>query len=78
MAVENDASRVGNMERGRPSFQFLLNARDPTPGHFYLRLWRKCRRNLGDGNNGIYQRVKHFDGNLWDDFPVIRDTYWDD
>lgn len=29
MAVEDDASRVSNMERGRPSFQFWLNARAP-------------------------------------------------
>ena len=29
MAVEDDASRVSNMERGRPSFQLLLNARAP-------------------------------------------------
>ena len=43
MKAENDASRVSNMERGRPSFQSLLNARAPTPGHSYLRLWRKCR-----------------------------------
>lgn len=43
MTTENDASRVSNMERGRPSFQSLLNARAPTPGHSYLRLWRKCR-----------------------------------
>ena len=26
------SSRVSNMERGRPSFQSLLNARAPTPG----------------------------------------------
>jgi len=39
-------------------------------GHSYLRLLHKCRLNLGGGNNGIYQRVKHFDDNLWDDFPV--------
>lgn len=32
MTTENDASRVSNMERGRPSFQSLLNARAPTPG----------------------------------------------
>lgn len=43
MSVENDAPRVSVRERGRPSFQFLLNARDPTPGHSYLRLRRKCR-----------------------------------
>lgn len=30
MAVEDDASRVSNMERGRPSFQFWLNARAPS------------------------------------------------
>ena len=29
MAVEDDASRVSNMERGKPSFQFWLNARAP-------------------------------------------------
>ena len=29
MAFEDDASRVSNMERGRPSFQFWLNARAP-------------------------------------------------
>lgn len=29
MAVEDDASRVSNMERERPSFQFWLNARAP-------------------------------------------------
>lgn len=29
MTVEDDASRVSNMERGRPSFQFWLNARAP-------------------------------------------------
>ena len=44
MSIENDASRVNVWERGRPSFQLLLNARDPTPGHSYLRLLRrKCR-----------------------------------
>ena len=32
MSIEDDASRVSVRERGRPSFQFLLNARDPTPG----------------------------------------------
>ena len=43
MFIENDASRVSDRERGRPSFQLLLNARDPTPGHSYLRLLRrKC------------------------------------
>ena len=43
MSIENDASRVSVRERGRPSFQLLLNARDPTPGHSYLRLLRrKC------------------------------------
>lgn len=29
MAFEDDASRVSNMERGRPSFQFWLNAQAP-------------------------------------------------
>lgn len=43
MSIGNDASRVSVRERGRPSFQFLLNARDPTPGHSYLRFRRKCR-----------------------------------
>lgn len=42
MSIENDAPRVSVQERGRPSFQFLLNARDPTPGHSYLRFRRKC------------------------------------
>lgn len=43
MSRENDAPRVNVWERGRPSFQLLLNARDPTPGHSYLRLLRrKC------------------------------------
>ena len=43
MSIENDAPRVSVRERGRPSFQLLLNARDPTPGHSYLRLLRrKC------------------------------------
>ena len=43
MPIGNDASRVNERERGRPSFQLLLNARDPTPGHSYLRLLRrKC------------------------------------
>ena len=43
MTTENDASRVSNMERGRPSFQLLLNARASNPGHSYLRLLRrKC------------------------------------
>ena len=42
MSIGNDAPRVSVRERGRPSFQFLLNARDPTPGHSYLRLRRKC------------------------------------
>lgn len=43
MSVENDAPRVNVWERGRPSFLVLLNARDPTPGHSYLRLLRrKC------------------------------------
>lgn len=43
MSMENDAPRVSVRERGRPSFQLLLNARDPTPGHSYLRFRRKCR-----------------------------------
>ena len=43
ISIENDAPRVNVWERGRPSFQFLLNARDPTPGHSYLRFRRKCR-----------------------------------
>ena len=43
ISIENDAPRVNVWERGRPSFQLLLNARDPTPGHSYLRfLRRKC------------------------------------
>ena len=43
ISIENDAPRVNVWERGRPSFQLLLNARDPTPGHSYLRLLRrKC------------------------------------
>ena len=29
ITVEDDASRVSNKERGRPSFQLLLNARAP-------------------------------------------------
>ena len=29
MTAESDASRVSNKERGRPSFQTLLNARAP-------------------------------------------------
>ena len=70
MTSENDASRVSYRVCGRPSFQSLLNARDPTPGHSYLRLWLKCRLNLNVSNKDIYQRVKQFDGNLWDDFPV--------
>ena len=43
MSIENDAPRVSVRERGRPSFQLLLYARDPTPGHSYLRFRRKCR-----------------------------------
>ena len=43
MSLGNDASRVSVRKRGRPSFQLLLNARDPTPGHSYLRFRRKCR-----------------------------------
>lgn len=43
ISIENDAPRVNVWERGRPSFLVLLNARDPTPGHSYLRLLRrKC------------------------------------
>lgn len=43
ISIENDAPRVNVWERGRPSFLVLLNARDPTPGHSYLRfLRRKC------------------------------------
>lgn len=43
ISIENDAPRVSTLERGRPSFLVLLNARDPTPGHSYLRLLRrKC------------------------------------
>ena len=43
IATGNDASRVSDRKRGRPSFLVLLNARDPTPGHSYLRLLRrKC------------------------------------
>ena len=43
ISIENDAPRVSVRMRGRPSFQLLLNARDPTPGHSYLRFRRKCR-----------------------------------
>ena len=43
MSLGNDASRVSDRKRGRPSFQLLLNARASNPGHSYLRLlWRKC------------------------------------
>ena len=43
IAIGNDAPRVSVRKRGRPSFLVLLNARDPTPGHSYLRLLRrKC------------------------------------
>lgn len=43
MSIGNDAPRVSVRKRGRPSFLVLLNARDPTPGHSYLRLLRrKC------------------------------------
>ena len=43
ISIENDSPRVSVRERGRPSFLVLLNARDPTPGHSYLRLLRrKC------------------------------------
>ena len=41
IATGNDASRVSVRKRGRPSFLVLLNARDPTPGHSYLRLLRR-------------------------------------
>ena len=44
IATGNDAPRVSVRERGRPSFQLLLNARASNPGHSYLRLLRrKCR-----------------------------------
>ena len=43
IATGNDASRVSDRKRGRPSFQLLLNARASNPGHSYLRLLRrKC------------------------------------
>lgn len=43
MSIGNDASRVNERERGRPSFLVLLNARASNPGHSYLRLLRrKC------------------------------------
>lgn len=43
IAAGNDASRVSDRKRGRPSFLVLLNARAPNPGHSYLRLLRrKC------------------------------------
>lgn len=43
ISIENDAPRVNVWERGRPSFQLLLNARASNPGHSYLRLLRrKC------------------------------------
>lgn len=42
ISIENDAPRVNVWERGRPSFLVLLNARDPTPGHSYLRFRRKA------------------------------------
>lgn len=43
IATGNDASRVSDRKRGRPSFQLLLNARASNPGHSYLRLFRrKC------------------------------------
>lgn len=43
ISIGNDASCVSVRKRGRPSFLVLLNARDPTPGHSYLRLLRrKC------------------------------------
>ena len=37
MAVEDDASRVSNMERGKPSFQFWLNARAPPRAFLFAR-----------------------------------------
>lgn len=70
MFCESKVFRMLYRECGRPSFQFLLNAPGSTPGHSYLRLLRKCRLNLGIGNNVIYQRVKQFDGNLWDDLTA--------
>ncbi len=43
IATGNDAPRVSTLERGRPSFLVLLNARASNPGHSYLRLLqRKC------------------------------------
>lgn len=41
MSMENDVPRVNVWERGRPSFQLLLNARASNPGHSYLRLLRR-------------------------------------
>ena len=38
MSIGNDAPRVSVRKRGRPSFQLLLNARDPTPRAFLFAL----------------------------------------
>ncbi len=84
MSIENDAPRVSVRERGRPSFQLLLNARDPTPGHSYLRLRRKCllpsapRVRLRTLNRTSYEsrnamtNVPASDGGGWLRYPKKR------
>ena len=55
MTTENDASRVSNKERGRPSFQTLLNARAP-PRAFLFALVAEMPFVSMHANKDIYQR----------------------
>lgn len=84
ISIENDAPRVNVWERRRPSFQLLLNARDSTPGHSYLRFRRKCllpsapRLRLRTLNRTSYEsrnamtNVPASDGGGWLRYPKKR------
>ena len=86
MSIENDAPRVNVWERGRPSFQLLLNARDPTPGHSYLRLLRRKAILLRvyaptagkrDFDKLLFDSYKHgsSSGGAWPHCPGLPDVF---
>lgn len=84
MSIGNDASRVNERERGRPSFLVLLNARASNPGHFNLHARRKCllpsapRVRLRTLNRTSYEsknamtNVPASDGGGWLRYPKKR------
>ena len=86
MSIGNDAPRVNVWERGRPSFQLLLNARDPTPGHSYLRLLRRKAILLRvyaptagkrDFDKHLFDSYKHgsSSGGAWPHCPRLPDVF---